>query len=79
MRQVVDWEESRAEINEEQIAVIGISLGGIISAIAMGIDKRIGAGVFLVTGGNSEKITLKSRQSDFRKLYNYSEAEYHQN
>ncbi len=79
VRQVVDWAESRAEINEEQIAVIGISLGGIISAIAMGIDKRIGAGVFVVTGGNSEKITFKSRRSDFRKLYNYSEAEYHQN
>ena len=45
----------------------------------MGIDKRIRAGVFVVAGGNSEKITLKSRRSDFRKHYNYNEAQYHQN
>jgi len=79
VRQVVDWASSRAEINKEQIAVIGMSFGGFISAIAMGIDKRIGAGVFLVAGGNSEKITYKSRRSDFRKHYNYAEAEYQQN
>jgi len=79
VRQVVDWAGTRPEINKEQIAVIGISLGGFISAIAMGIDRRIGAGVFLVAGGNSEKITYKSRRSDFRKYYNYSDEEYHQN
>jgi len=54
VRQVVDWASSRLEINKEQIAVSGISFGGFISAIAMGIDKRIKAGVFLVTGGNYE-------------------------
>jgi len=49
--QVIDWASSRVEINEEQIAVIRISLGGFISSIAMGMDKRIGAGVFVVAGG----------------------------
>jgi len=78
VRQVADWAGDRAEINQEQIAVIGISLGGFISAITMGIDKRIGAGVFAVSGGNSAKITCKSRRSDFRKQYNYTDAEYHQ-
>lgn len=79
VRQVVDWANYRAEINKEKIAAIGISLGGFISAIAMGIDKRIGAGVFLVAGGNSEKITCKGRRSDYRKRYNYTDAEYYQN
>lgn len=79
VRQLVDWAGDRAEINQEQIAVVGISLGGFLSAIAMGVDERIGAGVFLVTGGNSEKITYYSRRSDFRKQYNYTGAEYHQN
>jgi len=78
VRQTVDWASSRPEINREQVAVIGISFGGFISAITMGIDKRIKAGVFLVAGGNSWKITYRSRKSEYRKHYNYSEAEYYQ-
>lgn len=76
VRQVIDWAKSRAEINEEQIAVIGISFGGFISAITMGIDKRIRAGVFLIAGGNSEKISWKSRKSTMRKGYKRTEAEF---
>ena len=76
VRRVIDWARQRREISQEQIAAIGISLGGFVSAIAMGIDKRIRAGVFLVTGGNSEKITWKSKMSTIRKAANCSEAEY---
>ena len=66
VRQVVDWAGDRAEINQEQIAVIGISLGGFISGITMGIDERIKAGVFAVTGGNSAKITCKNGNIKWR-------------
>jgi len=76
VRQVVDWAGSRAEINKKQVAVIGISFGGFVSAIAMGIDKRIRAGVFLIIGGNSEKIGWKSRNRAMRKRYKRTEAEY---
>jgi len=79
VRQVVDWASGRTEINKEQIAAIGISFGGFISAIAMGIDKRIGAGAFLIAGGNSEKISWKSRKSTMRKEYERTEAEYNHN
>ncbi|TET40998.1 MAG: abhydrolase domain-containing 18 [Dehalococcoidia bacterium] len=41
VRQVVDWAAGRADIDKERIAVVGISLCGFISAIAIGIDKRI--------------------------------------
>jgi hypothetical protein len=71
LRQVIDWANSRPEINDEQIAAIGISFGGFISAIAMGVDERIKAGAFIVTGGNGTKIGWERRASDF------SEAEYH--
>lgn len=77
VRQVIDWASSRAEINKEQIATIGISLGGFISAIAMGVDKRIGAGVFLVAGGNSEEITWRSKSQAIRMGLNCTEAECH--
>ncbi len=70
LRQVVDWANSRPEIDDEQIAAIGISFGGFISAIAMGVDERIKAGAFIVTAGNSAKIGWEKRASDF------NEAEY---
>ena len=77
VRQVVDWASGKAEINKEQIAAIGISLGGFISAIAMGVDKRIRAGVFLVAGGNSEEITWKSKSRAIRMGLSCTEAECH--
>lgn len=78
VRQVIDWASSRSEINEEQIAVIGISFGGFTSAITMGIDKRIKAGVFIVSAGNSEKISWKSRKSTMKEWYKRTEAEYNE-
>jgi len=76
VRQVVDWAGDRAEINQEQIVAVGISLGGFISAITMGVDNRIKAGVFLVTGGNSEKMMRLCRSRAFKKGYNRTESEY---
>ena len=79
VRQVIDWANGRAEINKEQVAVLGISFGGFISAITMGVDKRIKAGVFLIVGGNSEKIGRKSRKHSMRKGYKQrTEAEYNE-
>jgi len=78
VRQVIDWAGNREEIDREKVAVIGISFGGFISAIAMGVDERIKAGVLIVTGGNGEKITRKNRLSTFKKGYGRTEAEYQQ-
>jgi esterase/lipase len=76
VRQVIDWASGRAEIDGNKIAVVGISFGGFISAIAMGIDERIGAGVFIVSAGNSEKISHMSQLSALTKNYRRTEAEY---
>ncbi|MFC1904054.1 alpha/beta hydrolase family protein [Chloroflexota bacterium] len=78
VRQVIDWATGRAEINTEQTAVIGISFGSFISAITMGVDERIKAGIFLVAGGNSEKIGRNSRKSSMKKSYHRTEAEYNE-
>ncbi len=78
VRQVVDWASDRDEIDEGQIAAIGISLGGIISAIAMGIDKRISAGVLLVSGGNSEKMMWLCKSNAMKGEYSRTESEYQQ-
>lgn len=78
IRQIIDWAIDIEGISTEHIAVTGLSLGGFISAIAMGIDKRIKAGVLLVTGGNSAKIAQMCRVNTFRKRYKRSEAEYNE-
>ncbi len=78
VRQAIDWAKSRPEIDTEKVGVIGISFGGFISAISMGIDNRIKAGVFLIAGGNSQKIGHFGRKHAKRKSYNVTEEEYHQ-
>ena len=75
VRQIIDWAASRGEINEEQIAVIGISLGGFVSAISMGVDKRVGAGVFLLTGGNYENPVWAKKGRNNHKEAEYLEAQ----
>lgn len=56
IRQVVDWAYTRTEIIDDKIGVAGISLGGMISAIAMAVDKRIREEIFITIGGNLEEL-----------------------
>ncbi len=77
VRQVIDWAAGRGEIIQDKISLVGISFGGFIGTIAMGLDQRIKAGVLLVTGGNSEKITRHSFLLHWR--YKYDPIEFHRN
>ena len=76
IRQVVDWAYNRNELDATQIVTLGISFGGFISAIAMGIDARIKAGVFITTGGNSSKMNWLSKAGIYRRGYQQTEADY---
>lgn len=76
IQHIVDWANEKKHNELRKVAVIGLSLGGFVSSIAMGIDSRIGAGVFIVHGGNSGKITQLSRFARFRKEYRHSIGEY---
>lgn len=44
----------------KEISIIGISLGSMFSIMAMGLDKRIEKGVFILSGGDYSVITWKS-------------------
>lgn len=76
IRQIIDWAENIKELDEKRIATIGLSLGGFISAIAMGIDNRINTGIFIVTSGNFPKMNRLSRSTYYRKRYEQTESEY---
>ena len=54
VRQTLDWAAGEKDIDIRRVGIVGLSLGGIVSAIAMGVDERIKSGVFLVTGGDYE-------------------------
>jgi hypothetical protein len=76
VRRIIDWASENGHTDRQQITVIGLSLGAFVSSIAMGIDLRIKAGVFIVHGGNSGKVMQLSRISNFRKEYRRSDEEY---
>ena len=76
IRQVIDWAYERENIDDSKIAVAGISFGGFISAIAMGVDQRIRAGILMVSGGNLEKIAHLSKTLPKRLNHHRSEEEF---
>jgi dienelactone hydrolase len=76
IRQVIDWASKRSELDTREVAVFGISLGGFLSAIAMGIDRRIKAGVIVVSGGNVEKMARLTKNKTYQNQR--SEEEYQQ-
>jgi len=77
VRRVIDWAKDKTEIDNERTAVVGMSMGGLASAIAMGVDKRITAGVFITTGGNLEEITWQGKSSAAQKGHDCTREECH--
>jgi cephalosporin-C deacetylase-like acetyl esterase len=77
IRQVIDWASTRPEIIQERVSIVGISFGGFISSIAMALDTRLRSGVFIVSGGNSDKITKHSLL--LRWQYKINLTEYRRN
>jgi len=78
VRQIIDWANTREELNPKKISILGLSFGGSISAIVMGIDSRIVAGIIVLTGGNNEKIHHDGGLGIVNKSYKRTEDEYQQ-
>jgi dienelactone hydrolase len=76
IRQTLDWAGTRDEIDVNHLIVSGISFGGFVSAITMGVDRRISAGIFIVTGGNANKISWLNKEGQYRKRYRRTESEH---
>ena len=60
-RQIVDWAGQRQEIDNAKIAILGISFGAFVAALALGVEKRLSAGVLIECGGNAIRINQLSR------------------
>jgi dienelactone hydrolase len=56
VRRAAGWLSSRAEIDPTRLGVAGISLGGIVAAVAVAVDPAIHEGAFLLAGGDLSRI-----------------------
>ncbi len=76
VRQVLDWAATRPELDAGHLGVFGISFGGFVAAIAMGVDRRLRAGVLVVSGGNSGRIVWEARARVVRGSFRMDRREY---
>ena len=79
VRRVIDWATQNEHTYNRQINVIALSLGAFVASMAMGIDRRIKAGVFIVHGGNTGKMMQTNSVSRFGKRYRVPDKEYREN
>ncbi len=49
-RQLIDWAESRPEIDGSRIAIIGFSMSAIVAANVAGVDPRVSTAVYVLGG-----------------------------
>ena len=62
-KQVIDWIETREELDKERIGIFGISFGGIKSALISQLDQRINASVLALAGGDLPYILSFSKEN----------------
>lgn len=60
LRRALDWLETRAEIAPDRLAVLGLSLGAIEAAIALGVEERLKAGVLILGGADPAHLVWSS-------------------
>lgn len=67
IRQVLDWATCRSEIDAAKLGIAGVSFGGYIAAIALGLDSRLKAGAILLSAGNLGKLAWSRSSRRFGK------------
>ncbi len=76
VRQILDWAEGRLELDAGKVGLLGISFGGFVSSIAMGVDDRVTDGVIIVSGGNSAKIAQNGWLTLISRRYRVTDSRY---
>ncbi len=60
---VLDWLETRSEIDVRNIGALGISMGGIKAALVSAVDRRIKASVLIIAAGDIPYILMNTREN----------------
>jgi dienelactone hydrolase len=56
VRRLVDWADTRPEIDSQRIALIGFSMSALVGIIVMATEPRIDAGVLVLGGADLQEI-----------------------
>ena len=57
---IADWLQTQPEVDPDKLGIAGVSLGAIVTHLAMGRDARLNNGVALVGGGDLKEIAQLS-------------------
>ena len=63
IRRATAWLAAQTEIDAQRIGVTGISLGGIVAALATAGEPRIQRSCLVLAGGNLAKIIMESEET----------------
>ncbi len=64
---VLDWIQTRPELDAERIGLFGISVGGIQGALLASLDQRISAAALGLTGGDLPFVLARSTEKGISK------------
>lgn len=65
-RRLVDWLETRPEVDPDRVAAAGVSLGGILACLLLAVDDRVRGGLLMLAGGGLAEIVYDSRERSLR-------------
>ena len=51
VRQLLDWAESRPEVDPRRLGIVGFSIGAVVAGVALEVEPRLAAGVLVMGGG----------------------------
>lgn len=84
-RKVLDWLETRPELDATRIGSFGVSMGGIKNALLTSLDSRIKASVLALTGGDlpyilaySEEPGIVTRRKKMSTKYEITQEQLHE-
>lgn len=60
VRRGLDYLGTRADVDPRRIVLVGVSMGGILGAVTLGVEPRFSAAVLMVAGGDWSKIQSQS-------------------
>lgn len=68
IRRLLDWAETKPEIDQKRIGIVGFSIGAMIAAAVAGVDERIAAEVLAMGGGDPHKIFARGKADFLNKV-----------
>jgi dienelactone hydrolase len=69
IRRAAAWLASRPEVDRDRLGITGISLGGVVSALAAAAEPRFGKACLVLAGGDMARVVIESKELDQIRLH----------